>query len=95
MYYGFKYEDFRKGFLIFSSIKSETKEILQDIRIYNGNVFPKFKNNYWLNRNRYYEGYEFNKADIILTDYSIVFLGMVPLWSGSTYKATIELIYNE
>jgi len=89
------YRIYRKGHLMFSSIKGN-KRILTDIKIYNGNADPKFAGyGKLLDKGLSLPIYEFDKADIILTDYSMILLGIPGGLTTIKYLAPIELVFND
>lgn len=84
----------RKGYLIYSSINGD-KQILTDIKIYNGNVYVKYVGyRKLLEKGLALPIYDFNKADIILTRYSMILLGVSSGFTNMKYLAPIELIFN-
>jgi hypothetical protein len=94
VYFTSMYRLYRKGHLVYSSIKGD-KRILTDIKIYNGNVDPKFVGyGKLLDKGLSLPIYDFNKADIILTNYSVILLGVPSGLTNIKYLAPIELIFN-
>jgi len=80
---------YRKGHLLYSSIKGY-KKILTGIKIYNGNVDQKFVGyGKLLDKGLSLPIYDFNKADIILTDYSMILLGVPSGLTNMKYLAPI------
>lgn len=95
VYFSSMYGLYRKGHLLYSSIKGY-KKILTGVKIYNGNVDPKFVGyGKLLDKGLSLPIYDFNKADIILTDYSMILLGVPSGLTNVKYLAPIELIFND
>lgn len=95
IYYYSMYEIYKKGYLIHKAIKRK-HIILTDVKIYNGNVHPKLlKSKEVLDKGLSFPFYDFNKADIILTDYSLILLGVTNSLNNMKYFAPNELMFND
>jgi len=96
IYYKSMYSLYQKGFLIYTAIDSENKQVIKNAKIYNGNVSSKFIGiGKVLDKGLSLPIYEFNKADIILTDYSLILLGVPLGHTNIKYLAPIELIFKD
>ena len=95
IYFSSMYGLYKKGHLIYSAIKGE-KKILTDIKIYNGNIDSKFVGvGKVLDKGLSLPIYDFDKADLILTDYSIILLGFPSGFTNIKYFAPIELTFKD
>ncbi len=94
-YFHIMYGLYRNGYLIYTSIKCN-KQVLPNVKIYNGNVDMKFLGfQIILDKGASFPSYDFNKADIILTDYSIILLGTPASFTNFLYLAPIELTFGK
>jgi hypothetical protein len=101
LYYNLVYESYRLGHQVYKSINSQYIEILEDIRISvsNWNGTPSNLNTSWskaviskgfLN----IPNYDIEKGDIILTDSSIILMGIPYRFTNLKYVAPIEISKN-
>jgi len=94
-YFNSMYRLYRKGHKVYSAIKGE-KKILTDVKVYNGNVDMKFVGyGKLLDKGLSSPFYDFYTADVILTNYSLILIGISSGFTNFKYLAPIELIFQD
>jgi len=86
-FYFLMYHFYKKGYTISTAING-TKNILNDVKVYNGNIAPVFGSLSFVS-------YDFDKADIILTEYSLIILGITKGFRNLKYAEPIELMLDD
>ncbi len=94
IYYYVMYRAYRKGHFAYHAIDGN-KHVLRDIKLSSSNANTMcLKKQKLLDKGLDVPIYEFTKADIILTDYSIILLGKPYSFTNIKYVSPLELMLN-